>query len=91
MLENINSTYGVIYSGRVLNFLIENSNNSREDIYDYIQKLSFKAMESKTNLKDLILNDKYIMSLIQKEEIEALFNYDYVFKNIEKIYKKAGI
>ncbi len=91
MLENIESTYGVIYSGKVLNYIIENAQISREEIYDYIQKLSFKAMNEKINLKDLMLNDEFILSMINKDEINQLFDFKYVFKNIEKIYKKVGI
>src|SRR5574344_413380 len=88
MIENINSTYGVIYSGRLLNFLIENSENNREDLYDYIQKMAFKAMDSKVNMKELVLNDKYLMSLIGVDEVNSLFDYQYVFNNVDKIYKK---
>lgn len=91
MLQNINSTYGVIYSGRVMNYIIDNARISREEIYDHIQKLAFKAMDEKINLKDLMLNDEFILSMINKDEIEELFDYKYVFKNIEKIYKKVGI
>ena len=91
MLENINSTYGVIYSGRVMNYIIDNAKISREEIYDYIQKLAFKAMDNKVNLKDLMLKDEFILSMIRKDEINELFDFNYVFKNVEKIYKKVGI
>ena len=91
MKEDINSTYGVIYSGIVMNFIINNANISREEIYDYIQKLAFKAMDEKINLKDLLLKDEFILSMITKDEISSLFDYSYVFKNIDKIYKKVGI
>ena len=91
MKEDINSTYGVIYSGIVMNFIIDNANISREEIYDHIQKLAFKAMDEKINLKDLLLKDEFILSMITKDEISSLFDYSYVFKNIDKIYKKVGI
>lgn len=91
MKEDIFSTYGVIFSGRVLNYIIEKSEVSREEIYDYIQALAFKAMESKTQLKDLILNDSYLMKFLTEEEVNELFSYEYVFKNVDKIYKKVGV
>ena len=74
-----------------MNYIIDNARISREEIYDHIQKLAFKAMDEKVNLKDLMLNDEFILSMINKDEIEELFDYKYVFKNIEKIYKKVGI
>lgn len=87
MIKNINSTYGVIYSGRVLNYLINEKNISREEIYDKIQALAFKAMEQKVNLSDLLARDEYFSKLLSKEEIKKLFDYSYVFKNIDEIYK----
>ena len=91
MKEDIFSTYGVIFSGRVLNFIIEKNEVSREEIYDYIQALAFKAMENKTQLKDLILSDSYLMKFLTEEEVNELFSYEYVFKNVDKIYKKVGV
>ena len=91
MKEDIFSTYGVIFSGRVLNYIIEKNEVSREEIYDYIQALAFKAMENKTQLKNLILNDSYLMKFLTEEEVNELFSYEYVFKNVDKIYKKVGV
>lgn len=87
MLENINLTNGVIFSGRVMNYLIENKNISREEIYDNIQKLAFKALETKVNLKDILINDEYFSKLLSLDELNNLFDYSYVFKNIDYIYK----
>ena len=91
MKEDIFSTYGVVFSGRILNYIIEKNEVSREEIYDYIQALAFKAMENKTQLKDLILNDSYLMKFLTEEEVNELFSYEYVFKNVDKIYKKVGV
>lgn len=91
MKEDIFSTYGVIFSGRVLNYIIEKNKVTREEIYDYIQALAFKAMENKTQLKDLILSDSYLMKFLTEEEVNELFSYEYVFKNVDKIYKKVGV
>ena len=87
MLNNINRTYGVVYSGRVLNYIIEYKKVTREEVYDNIQTLCFKAMEEKINLKDLLKKDPYFNKVIKAEEIDNLFDYTYAFKNIDKIYK----
>ena len=87
MLNNINRTYGVVYSGRVLNYIIEYKKVTREEVYDNIQALCFKAMEEKINLKDLLKKDPYFNKVIKAEEIDSLFDYTYAFKNIDKIYK----
>lgn len=91
MKEDIFSTFGVIFSGRVMNYIIEKNEVSREEIYDYIQALAFKAMETRNQLKDLILKDSYLMKYLSLDEVNELFSYEYVFKNVDKIYKKVGV
>lgn len=91
MIKNINSTYGVIYSGRVMNYLIEKGDKSREELYDKIQKLAFKAMKEEIPLKDLLRKDETFSSLLNEEELDNLFSYQYVFKHVDDIYKKVGI
>ena len=91
MKENIFSTYGVIFSGRVMNYIIEKHRVTREEIYDRIQLLAFKAMETKTQLKELLKEDVYFSKYLSEKELNELFSYDYVFKNVDKIYKKVGV
>ena len=91
MKENIFSTYGVIFSGRVMNYIIEKHRVTREEIYDRIQLLAFKAMETKTQLKELLKQEDYFSKYLSEKELNELFSYDYVFKNVDKIYKKVGV
>ena len=91
MKENIFSTYGVIFSGRVMNYIIEKHRVTREEIYDRIQLLAFKAMETKTQLKELLKQEDYFSKYLSEKELNELFLYDYVFKNVDKIYKKVGV
>ena len=91
MKENIFSTYGVIFSGRVMNYIIEKQKVTREEIYDRIQLLAFKATETKAQLKELLKEDVYFSKYLNEEELNELFSYDYVFKNVDKIYKKVGV
>ena len=91
MKENIFSTYGVIFSGRVMNYIIEKHRVTREEIYDRIQFLAFKAMETKTQLKELLKQEDYFSKYLSEKELNELFSYDYVFKNVDRIYKKVGV
>lgn len=91
MLKNINLSNGVIYSGRVLNYCVKNKNYSREEIYDKLQKLSYKALETNVNLKDLLLNDEFFKSILDENTINDLFKFDYCFEKVGYIYKKVGL
>lgn len=81
MLENINLTYGVVFSGAVLNYLSSKS-YTREKAYDLIQPLAFKAMNEKKSFKD-ILEEEGILS---KEETEKLFDPKNYMKNTDYIF-----
>lgn len=92
MIENIEKDYGVIYSGRVLNFLLDKyKDHSREEIYDNIQTLTFKAYENKINLKTLLKKDTFFNKLLNDEELDSLFDYKFYLRNIDNIYKNIGL
>ena len=50
MLKNMDRTYGLIYSQRVLLKLIDEAGLSREKAYDMVQKLTAKSWNEQNNL-----------------------------------------
>ena len=90
MEKNISLNFGVTYSGAILNKMIKKG-LSREEAYDLIQSLAFKALNEKKYFKDLLIIDERINELLSKEEIEECFDEKYYLKNVEKIYKRLGI
>ena len=90
MNENINMTYGVTYSGNVLQTLI-NKGLSREEAYDVIQPLAFESLNSKTMFSELLKNNKKISSLLTNDEIDHCFSKEYYLKNVDRIYERLGI
>ena len=89
MLENINLTYGVIFSGNVLQVLIDHG-MSREASYDLIQPIAFESLEKKISFKSLLLNNENITKVIDKKTLNECFNIDYYLKNVAKIYQRMG-
>lgn len=89
MLENIHLTYDVIFSGNVLQELI-NKGMTRESAYDFIQPIAFKALEDKISFKDLLENNAELLKVLSKKEIEKCFDLNYYLKNVDKIYKRLG-
>ena len=90
MEEDINLTYGVVYSGNVLQTLI-NKGLSREEGYDLIQPIAFDALNTKTHFKELLKKNDKIKSILSNEELNSCFSEEYYLKNVKKIYERLGI
>ncbi|WP_026908086.1 adenylosuccinate lyase [Paucisalibacillus globulus] len=90
MKRNMDKTYGVIFSQRVLLALIDNG-MSREEAYDLVQPKAMKAWETETHFKELVKNDNHITVLLSEEEIEDCFDYTYHLKNVDAIFERIGL
>lgn len=90
MFENINKTYGIIFSQRVMNSLI-NKGLSREDSYDIVQALAMYCFTNKLDFKEIVLKDSSILKHLTLKEVEECFTIDYYMKNVDVILKRVGI
>ncbi len=90
MLENIEKTGGLFYSQSLLLLLIEKG-FTREKSYKTVQDMAMRVWKREGNLKELTLKSPEVSSRVSAEEIDALFDIDRYYKNIDAIYKKAGI
>ena len=90
MEEDINLTYGVVYSGNVLQTLI-NKGLSREEAYDLIQPIAFDSLNNKKLFSELLKENSKVKSVLSNEEIDSCFDEQYYLKNVDKIYERLGI
>jgi adenylosuccinate lyase len=90
MLENIEKTGGLFYSQSLLLLLIEKG-FTREESYKTVQDMAMRVWKREGNLKELTLKSPEVSSKVTPEEIDALFDISRYYKNIDAIYKKAGI
>lgn len=86
MIENIEMSDSKIYSGVIMSYLIENSNLSREEIYDTIQNI----------VKDCNLNNKSFIQEIKSSNlfedpkvVDQIISKKKILKNIDYIYNKV--
>lgn len=90
MKQNMDKTYGVIFSQRVLLALIDNG-LAREAAYDIVQPLAMEAWETRKHFKELVMNNEAIQPVLSTVEMEACFDYTYHLKNVDHIFKKIGL
>lgn len=90
MLKNMDRTYGLIYSQRVLLKLIDEAGLSREKAYDMVQKLTAKSWNEQKQFRPLVENSE-IMNYLSKEDIEDAFDYHYHLRHVDEIFEKVGL
>ena len=90
MLENINKSGGVVFSGKLLLELI-NKGLSRDEAYDKVQAVAFVARRDNKTFKDALLNDDGIRSILSMDEINDIFDFRYHLKNVDRIFRQVGI
>lgn len=90
MKRNMEATFGLIYSQRVLLKLIDKG-LSREEAYDLVQPKTAYAWDHQTDFKSLLQEDEKITAILSKEAIDDAFDYQYHLKNVDKIFKRVGL
>lgn len=90
MLKNMDKTYGLIYSQRLLLKLIDEAGLSREDAYDMVQKLTTKSWNEEISFRKLVENSK-IMNYLSEDDVADAFDYHYHLRHVDEIFKKVGL
>ena len=90
MRNNINKTFGLIFSQRVLLALI-NKGMVREEAYDRVQPKAMKSWETKTPFRELIEQDSTITNVLSKEELDECFDPKHHLNQVDTIFKRANL
>lgn len=90
MKKNMDRTFGLIYSQRVLLALIDKG-FAREKAYDTVQPLAMQAWEEQVSFPDLVKQHEEIKVTLTKEELEDCFDPKYHLKNVDYIFNRLGL
>ncbi|MCE5254671.1 MAG: adenylosuccinate lyase [Actinomycetia bacterium] len=88
MLANLEKSFGLIYSQRVLLTLIE-AGMLRDDAYAVVQRSAMKAWEDKTSFKDLLKADGEVTARLSAGELDACFDPAYQLRNMGVIFDRV--
>jgi len=89
MLANLEKSFGLIYSQRVLLTLIE-AGMLRDDAYAVVQRSAMKAWEDKTSFKDLLKADGEVTARLSAGELDACFDPAYQLRNMGVIFDRVA-
>jgi len=88
MLENLNRSRGVVFSGQVLLELARRG-ISRERAYEWVQRNAMRAFHEKQDFRQLLLADPEVTAVLPAAEIEKAFNLDEQLRNVDAIFERV--
>ena len=77
MLENLESSYGLVFSQPVLLALIE-AGRSRDDAYRIVQRAATLAWDERRPFRDVLTEDPDVRATLPTERLDACFDIDRV-------------
>ncbi|MCD8163767.1 MAG: adenylosuccinate lyase [Synergistaceae bacterium] len=87
MMEDIDITKGLLFSGRVLITLVEREGVSREDAYAIAQSNAMRCWNEKVPLLELLKSDPRITKMTDSG-LESLFDLGYYLKHIDEVFSR---
>ena len=88
MLENLNRSRGVVFSGTVLLELARRG-LSREQAYEWVQRNAMRSFHEQMDFKALLLADADLMKVLTPEELEKAFDLDDQMRNVDVIFERV--
>jgi adenylosuccinate lyase len=90
MLANMEKTFGLIYSQRVLLALIDKG-MSREEAYDLVQSKAMQAWEEKKSFRALIEQEEMVQARLSEAELNECFNVKQHLSQVDRIFERLGL
>jgi adenylosuccinate lyase len=90
MRENLERSYGLVFSSRLLSALIE-TGLSRQAAYEIVQRNAMKSWKGRTPFLDLLLEDRDVTSRIPEPDLRGLFDYNFYLTNIGATFERLGL
>jgi len=88
MLRNIEATHGLVFSGQLLQDLVE-AGAPREDAYKWVQAHAMAAWESESNFRELIAADARITKFLDAAALMRAFDLNRQLRSIDAIFERV--
>lgn len=88
MLENLQITKGLVFSGQLLLALTQKG-VSRETAYEWVQRNAMKVWDQKKNFQELVTKDADVSSHLSSQEIGDVFKFETYLRNIDTIFERV--
>ena len=88
MLENLNATRGLVFSGQLLLALTQKG-VSREDAYVWVQRHAMQVWDEGGDYRELVQADTDIAAHLSTEEIARVFSYEHYLRNVGAVMARV--
>jgi adenylosuccinate lyase len=88
MVRNLNATLGLVFSGQVLQDLVEHG-APREDAYKWVQGHAMAAWESDSSFKDRIAADAKIRKFLDEKALAHTFDLHRQLRAVDAIFRRV--
>lgn len=90
MLDNMDRTFGLMFSGRVLTKLVDKG-FSREYAYDLVQPLAMESWNRGRLFKEVLWENEQIRKIMSAEELEECFDVTFHLRHVDLIFQRLGL
>ncbi|MGB8458193.1 MAG: adenylosuccinate lyase [Candidatus Acidiferrum sp.] len=88
MLRNLESTHGLVYSGQLLQDLVEKG-MPRDDAYKAVQENAMAAWETESSFQDRVANDARITKYLDAKALAHTFDLQRQLRYIDAIFDRV--
>lgn len=88
MLENLELTHGLVYSGELLLALVARG-ISREEAYRWVQRNAMRVWDEGGSFKEKVLSDADITRTCKAAEVEKVFDSGRLLRNVDRIFERV--
>jgi adenylosuccinate lyase len=90
MKENMERSYGLMFSQRVLLKLVDKG-LPRQQAYEIVQKNAMRAWRERTDFHALLAADPEVTARVTDADLAGCFEPAWYLRNVDAIYRRAGL
>ncbi|MBF8287568.1 MAG: purB [Candidatus Rokubacteria bacterium] len=90
MKENMERSYGLMFSQRVL-LKLADKGLPRQQAYEIVQKNAMRAWRERTDFHALLAADPEVTARLAPADLAACFEPAWYLRNVDAIYRRAGL
>ena len=90
MKENLEASYGLVFSQRVMLALIDKG-LARQEAYKIVQSNAMKAWDERRPYLDFLLDDERVTSKLSRDELASLFDYGWYLRHVDDSFRRIGL